>query len=84
MDDTRLAKSILVWDKTFYNIHKLTTWSSEVKSIFQQFNMQYFSENLDLFPLKETIKSLKNQMKIKQCTDLKLKNGKPCQSLDCI
>ena len=77
MDDTRLAKSILVWDKTFYNIHKLTTWSSEVKSIFQQFNMQYFSENLDLFPLKETIKSLKNQMKIKQCTDLKLK----CQAM---
>ena len=77
MEDNRLAKNILLWDKKFSRDHNVPTWSKEVSSIFEDFQMQYFSENLELFPLKETINSLKLQMKIKQSTNLKLK----CQKM---
>ena len=77
MENGRLTKSILIWDKQFFADHKLPTWSSEISSIFKNYDMQYFTENLDLFPLKETIVALKTQMKIKHGSDLQ----KKCQPM---
>ena len=73
MDNTRLTKSILIWDKQFFDEHKFPTWSSEICSIFENYDMNYFSENLELFPLKETIKTLKTQMKLKHANSLNLR-----------
>ena len=78
MEDTRLTKSILVWDRQFFVEHNIPTWSSEISSIFKNHNMQYFSENLELFPLNETIRALKLQMKAKQSTELSLR----CKKMD--
>ena len=72
MEDTRLTKTIFMWDKQFSSQHNVSTWSKEVASIFENFQMDYFSENLELFPLKETIKTLKVQMKIKTIIKFKI------------
>ena len=74
MDNSRLTKIILLWDIKFTEKYpQFSTWSSEVREVFQSCELGYFYENLALFPLKETIGSLKSKMKLMQINDLKLK-----------
>ena len=79
MENTRLTKVILLWDRKFSERYDhLSTWSSETKAIFQNYELGYFSDNFNLFPLKETIGTLKSKMKVKQVAELKLKcSSKP-------
>ena len=72
MDNSRLTKIVLLWDQELSaQNNAITTWSSEIDNIFKNYNMGYFGENLELFPLKETIGTLKSNMKLKQTLDLK-------------
>ena len=74
MDNTRLTKVVLLWDRKFSEKYEnISTWSCEIKEFFQKYEMGYFSENLHLFPLKETIGTIKAKMKLKQMADLKKK-----------
>ena len=74
MQNTRLTKVILLWDRKFSEENgNLSTWSSEISKIFQNNNLGYFSENMNLFPLHETIGTLRAKMKLKQVAELKTK-----------
>ena len=74
MENTRLTKMILLWDVKFTEKYpQFSTWSSEIKEVFQNCELGYLFENLTLFPLKETIGSLKSKMKLIQTNDLKIK-----------
>ena len=74
MDNSRLTKAILLWDRELSSQNNLiTTWSSEISRIFDNFNLGYFGENIELFPLKETIGTLKSNMKLKQLADIEIK-----------
>ena len=55
MDDSRLTKQIFLWDRSLNESKILSTWSSEVRSIFEKCNM---SEIFDLscsFQLKSLV-----------------------------
>ena len=72
MENTRLTKVVLLWDLKFSDrFPQLSTWSREVKEIFSNYGLGYFSENLNLFPIKEVIGTLKSQMKFRQNTELR-------------
>ena len=59
MDDKRLTKQIFLWDKTLNDAGLVSTWSNEVKSLFNDCNLsQIFSSNSS-FHLKQTVKSMK-------------------------
>ena len=74
MNNTRLTKAILLWDHAFSRKHEnISTWSIEIKDIFHNFELGYFAENIELFPIKETIKSLKCKMKLQQMSELRNK-----------
>ena len=67
IDNSRLTKAIFLWDRELaIQNPNISTWSSEVKNIFQNFGLGYFADNIELFPIKETIKTLQSNMKIKQ------------------
>ena len=74
MENSRLTKVVLLWDLKFSEkFPQLSTWSSEVKEIFQNYGLGYFSDNLALFPIKEVIGTLKSKMKMRQNAELRLK-----------
>ena len=76
MPNSRLTKIVLLWDRKFSDKYdQISTLSSEVKKVFINFNLGYFSDNLTLFPLKETIGTLKARMRLKQAADLKVKSA---------
>ena len=74
MDSSRLTKVVLLWDRELgAQNNTICTWSGEILSIFENFDLGYFGENIELFPLKETIGTLKSNMKLKQTSDLENK-----------
>ena len=74
MEDSRLTKMIMYWDIKFTEKYpQFSTWSSEVREVFENNELVYFYDNLQLFPLKETIGSLKCKMKMTQRIDLEMK-----------
>ena len=79
MEDSRLPKVILLWDYKFSELNEnVQTWSKEIRAIFQSYDLGYFSDNLSLFQLKDTIGTLQAKMKLKQTTDIKNKcHSKP-------
>ena len=74
MDNTRLTKAILLWDCELGRQNRnITTWSGEIRNIFEDFNLGYIGENIELFHLKETIKTINNNMILKQYSSLELR-----------
>ena len=74
MEDSRLTKMIMYWDMKFTEKYpQSSTWSNEVREVFENNELVYFYDNLQLFPLKETIGSLKCKMKMTQRIDLGMK-----------
>ena len=74
MENKRLTKVVLLWDCEFNRHNRnISTWSSEIKEIMENYNLGYLGDNIQLFPLKETITSLKNRMLLKQRSSLELK-----------
>ena len=74
MENSRLTKVIFLWDLKFSEkFPQLSTWSKEVKEIFGNYELGYFSDNLTLFPIKEVIGTLKSKMKARQNAELRVK-----------
>ena len=72
MNNQRLTKKVLLWDKLLNNSGVVNTWYSEVKQILCDCNFQYIYETDSIFPLKPTITSITNTLKCKQNNELKL------------
>ena len=76
MQNSRLTKVILLWDLKFSELNpQCSTWSGEVREVFQNYGLGYFFDNLNLFPLKETIGTLRSRMKVRQRNELRVKCG---------
>ena len=76
MQNPRLTKVILLWDLKFSELNpQCSTWSGEVREVFQNYGLGYFFDNLNLFPLKETIGTLRSRMKVRQRNELRVKCG---------
>ena len=73
MNTYRLTKKVYEWDRSFPE--EISTWSKEVKSIFNESNLtQYFDSN-SLFNLEEILNLLKKSFLIKQSNYLKIECG---------
>ena len=78
MENSRLTKVVLLWDRELCSQNNgINTWSGEIDTIFQNYNLGYFAENLNLFPLKEVIGTLRSNMKSSQNLDLETRCGMP-------
>ena len=77
MDNNRLTKKILMWDRELNEANLVFSWSSELKSIFDNCDMS-FTYNCNEFPLKQTIFQLKKIFIEQQKTQLK----EDCESKD--
>merc|ERR1712074_53527 len=62
----RLLYKIFSWDQDFNQQENVPTWSSEVKSIFYEYNMGHIFDQQQIFSQKETIQNLKSLMFEKQ------------------
>ena len=70
MNTNRLTKKVYEWDRSFPE--EISTWSKEVKSIFNESNLtQYFDSN-SLFNLEEILNLLKKSFLIKQSNYLRI------------
>ena len=59
MDNSKLTKQIFLWDKTLNEKNKVSTWASEVKSLFKDCNLSSTFEMNHTFNLKHTVSSMK-------------------------
>ena len=74
MQNSRLTKVVLLWDQKFSDKYPhLSTWSGEVRQIFENCGLRNLYDNPTTLPLKETIGSLKSKMKLLQNTEIKTK-----------
>ena len=65
MEDTRLTKLVYLWDKSL----AVQSWTSEVKSVFEDSNQSTIFESGHLFPIKATVKNLEEYfLKIQQAS----------------
>ena len=71
MDNNRLTKQIYLWDKSFFETLNVQTWSSEVRDILLNHNLDYIFDPEVNFCAKSVIDKLKESMSIKQNADLK-------------
>ena len=71
MKDTRLTKQIYLWDKSFFELLNLQTWSSEVRDILLNHNLGHIFAPQANFCPNLVIKQLKDSMAIMQNMDLK-------------
>ena len=66
MDNSKLTKQIYLWDRALNENNIVNTWSSEVKTIFDQSDkLEIFSSNT-LFDLKSTVQDMTFSFKNKQ------------------
>ena len=71
MCNTRLTKKIYIWDKSFFELLNIQTWSSEARDILLNHNLGHiFEPEVDFCP-DSAITQLKNSMAIKQNIDLR-------------
>ena len=59
MDDSRLTKQIFLWDKSLNERKLVTTWTSEVKNIFENCNSTQIFDTSDSFNLKLVVANMK-------------------------
>ena len=62
---------MLLWDKKLNNSGTVCTWYSEVKQICNDCNFQHIYETGEIFPLKPTILSMTETLKLKQFNEIK-------------
>ena len=70
MDNNRLTKKVLLWDRELNDAKVVSSWSSEIKSIFENSDLS-FTYNCNEFPLKQTILQLKEKFIERQKIQLK-------------
>ena len=72
MPDSRLTKKIFIWDRHLNETGEIFSWSSEIKTILDSCAMPDIYSNNTVFPLKCTIKNVKEALKRKQQTILQM------------
>ena len=71
MDENRLTKKVILWDKKVSDYFPFPTWYQEVKTIFATHNlMAHFEQGGDV---SHVISNLKQSMLVKQNVELKAK-----------
>ena len=75
MDDNKLTKKVFNWDKDLNDRKVVDSWYNEVKTILSECSYQHIYEIGSVFPLKSTLKSIKQSLKIRQNECLKLECG---------
>ena len=63
MEENRLTKQVFLWDKTLNESNLVESWSSELKSIFYENDLNHIYDRAEVFPLKLTINSIKEKFK---------------------
>ena len=61
-----LTKKVYLWDKNLNDKNLLTTWNSEIKSIFSANNLVGLFESGSIFDLKQTIGTIQKSMMLLQ------------------
>ena len=59
-------KKIYLWDKYLNDTEQITTWSSEIKSILYENNLNQVYDNQQIFPVKLVVKQLEESLFKKQ------------------
>ena len=59
MDDSRLTKQIFLWDKERNQKNIVSTWSSEVRGVFETCNVRDMFDSSTLFDLKLFVANMK-------------------------
>ena len=75
MHDSKLTKQVYFWDRTLNDRNIVNTWSSEIKSIFEQCNILGTYANNSPFLLKPMIETIVSTFKQKQNQNLKEECG---------
>ena len=65
-DNTRLMKKIYLWDKYLNETEQITTWSSEIKSILYENNLNQVYDSQQIFQVKIIVKQLEESLFKKQ------------------
>ena len=60
--DHRLMKKVYIWDKTLNESEQLFSWSSEIKSIFYNSNLNHVYDAHITFPVKDIVKQLEESL----------------------
>ena len=72
MDNARLTKKIFLWDKNLNDHQQVSTWFSEIRSIFESNGLNsVLVPNAGLFDLRPTINIIKKSMFERQAADLR-------------
>ena len=71
MGENRLTKKVFLWDKQLNDSNQLSSWSSEIKSIFSDCNMLDIYENCSPFNVKSTTTEMQEIFKTQQQNYLK-------------
>ena len=66
--DHRLLKGIYKWDKNLNDCSKISSWSSEVKSILYNSSLNHVYDGQQMFPIRNIVQQLKNDLFKKQQT----------------
>ena len=66
MDDNRLTKKVLLWDRSLNDLNVVSSWSNEVKSIFYNSSLHSCYDSGNPFPLKCVVDTIKQNFKIDQ------------------
>ena len=66
MDDNKLTKQIFLWDKALNDRGIVSTWSNEIKSIFQDWNLDLLYTLNCPFELKFVVANIKNKFQQNQ------------------
>ena len=76
MEDSRLTKRIMLWDRRLNSSGTVSSWSNEIKLILDQCNLSSAYSSNHSFHLKTVIESISNKFKQDQCNFLRTECAK--------
>ena len=68
--DYRLMKKVYIWDKQLNERQQIFSWSSEVKSVLYENNLNYIYDLQLMFPVKDIVKKLDDVLFKKQLINI--------------
>ena len=71
MDNSRLTKKVYLWDRSLNDADEMSSWSSEIRNIFYNCNLNTTYDHNRPFSLKCTLETMREHFKIDQANYLK-------------
>ena len=71
MDNSRLTKKVYMWDRSLNDADEMSSWSSEIRNIFYNCNLNTTYEHNRPFSLKCTLETMREHFKTDQANYLK-------------